>query len=299
MANQADRCPFPGCVNTSSHRHSKPKGLILPSIEEYRRAGEVIREQWSEKQRRQIAENEAMLRRLAETEPKVGDLLTKTHLPRGNDLTVQEQINIIHGGATPAQYEAFNEMLLEQQRQDTIGNTSPIFPAYATGSGAPQTEASSHSQAEQQSSVEWDDFPELDAKYGHPPSKNSRILDPKLKSLPKSLAGFSYNGDAGGSLEANITPKPHPPSQKTDFLYTKTLLSTGPCPVQTSHSQGPYLQQGQVPRTWNPRWGYSDPPREIWEAWARVQQGCGRTWDLVRVDGFALSHSWAGPSDGR
>ena len=331
IPTQADQCPIPGLTSTSSHQHSKPEDQIPPPIDQYRKADDANREQWSEEQRRRIAENEAVLRQLAEIEPNavvVGGSSSspKTHLPRGNDLTVQEQINIIHGGATPEQYAVFREMLLEQQRQDMIDNTSPISPVLATDSDASRTESAFHNRAEQQGSVEWDDFPELDAKYGHSrpsenagnleqqnslewddfpeldakyghprPSEDSPNLDPRLKSHPKPSTSSAYNNAAGKKPQPTNPPNPHhPPRQNTAFLNTSSLLCTGPCPLQTPHSQGPYLQRGQVPRTWNPRWGYSDPPREIWEAWARIERGCGRSWDRVQVDGFAVSHWWGG-----
>lgn len=208
---QADRCQFPGCSNTLPHQHPTAAGAkTAPSLEEYRKAGEAIRARWTEEQRRQTAENEASLRQLVEIEPKIGDLSINPHPPRGNDLTVQDQDAIIHGGATPAQYEAAGGMLLErQQRQDIVDNISCVTPIFTT-------------------------------------------------------------------------------------TTSSTQPCTAPCPIQTPHNQGAYLQQGQVPRFWNARWGYSDPPRGIWEAWVRVERGRGRGWDEVVVGGFAGAHWWGG-----
>ena len=245
---QADRCPFPSCTNTRPHQHSTAEGIIAPSIDDFRKAGEAIRERWTEEQRHLIAENETTLQQLTELEPKVRDLSLQPHLPRSNDLTAQDQIAVIHGGATAAQYEATREMLLERHRQDLIANTSPISPTSSAHPGASHNEPTAQTQAERAKSSEWDDFPDLNAQY-----------------------------------------------QNIDFLHTNTRLCTGPCPVQTPHNRGAYLQRGQVPRVWNARWGYSDPPRGIWEAWVRIEQGRGRSWDKVEVDGFALSHWWAGP----
>ena len=181
---QADRCQFPGCSNTLPHQHPTAGAKIAPALEEYRKAGEAIRARWTEEQRRQIAENEASLRQLAEIEPKIGNLSINPHPPRGNDLIVQDQNAILHGGATPAQCEAARGMLLERQRQDIVDNISRVTPIFTT-------------------------------------------------------------------------------------TTSSTQPCTAPCPIQTPHNQGAYLQQGQIPRVWNARWGYSDPPRGIWEAWVK------------------------------
>lgn len=294
IPTQADRCPFPGCTNRFPHQHSTADGKIAPSVDEFRKAGEAIRQRWTEEQRQRIVENEAVLRQLAEIEPKVAHLSIQPHLPRGNDLTIKEQINIIHGGATPAQYAATREMLLERQRQDIIDNTSPITPVSPTRSFVPQTKDESQNQAEQTNdSLEYDDFPELDAKYGHRSAAgNFRNLDQTLMMPPDASARASCDSDKGTDPAFDHTTKSFPQPQYAEFIKN---LCTGPCPVQTPHNKGPYLQRGQIPRVWNERWGYSDPPREIWEAWVRIEQGCGRTWDEVEVDGFAFSHWWAGP----
>lgn len=206
-----------------------------------------------------------MLRQLAETESKVGRLSNQTHLPRGNDLTVQEQIAIIHGGATPAQDAHTRETLLERQ------------------------------QAEQTQNSEWDDFPELDAQYAPKSAAgNFEKLDPAIRVPPNSSSEGSCKSRVGSGLPFDTTIKAPSKFEETDFL-NRNPPCTGPCPVQHPHNQGAYLRQGQVPRLWNARWGYSDPPRAIWEAWVRIEQGHGSSWDQVEVDGFALSHWWAGP----
>ncbi len=294
IPTQANRCPFAGCTNRFPHQHSTADGKIAPSVDEFRKAGEAIRQRWTEEQRHRIAKNEAVLLQLAEIEPKVANLSIQPHLPRGNDLTVKEQINIIHGGATPAQYAATREMLLERQRQDIIDNTSPITPVFPACSFFPPIKDETLSQVEKaNNSLDHDDFPELDAKYGHlSAAGNSRKLDPTIKMPPEASSGASCDGGKGTDPAFDITNKSFPQPQYADFIKN---LCTGPCPVQTPHNKGPYLQRGQIPRVWNERWGYSDPPREIWEAWVRIEQGCGRTWDEVEVDGFAFSHWWAGP----
>ena len=293
IPTQADRCPFPRCTNRFPHHHSTADGKIASSVDEFSKAGEAIRQRWTEEQRHRIAENEAVLRQLAEIEPKVANLSIQPHLPRGNDLTVQEQINIIHGGATPAQYAATREMLLERQRQDIIDNTSPISPVSPSRSFVPHIKDESQAQAEQANNgLEYDDFPELDAKYGHLSAfQKSRNLNPTIKMPPDASAGASRDGSKSTNLAFDNTNKSFPQAQYADFIEN---LCTGPCPVQTPHNKGPYLQRGQIPRVWNERWGYSDPPRETWEAWVRIEQGYGRTWDEVEVDGFAFSHWWAG-----
>ena len=246
ISTQADRCPFPGCINQFPHQHSTSEGKIVPRVEEYRKAGEAIRERWTEEQRRRISENEAVLQQLAELDPKVGRLSIQPYLPRGNDLTVQEQI-------------------------------SPVSP------GIPQTKATSHTPTEQSYTLEYDDFPELDAKH------NTQSISRKIKDL----SAFS-DGRKGTGPSSHTTDQPSSRYQRIHFLNTYPLC-TGPCPVQVPHNQGAYLSQGEVPRAWNARWGYSDPPRRIWEAWVRIEQGRGSSWDKVEVDGFALSHWWAGP----
>ncbi|KAL9067183.1 MAG: hypothetical protein Q9161_007079 [Pseudevernia consocians] len=290
---QADRCPYPGCMNKFLHQHLTADGNIAPSVDEYRKAGEANRERWTEKQRRLIVENEAVLRQLADIEPKVGSLSIQPNLQHGTDLTVQEQIAIIHGGATPAQYAANYEMLLERQRQDIIDNTSPISPVFSAHPSIPQTKETSQTQREQTYSLEYDDFPELDAKYGPPPTAgNPEIPDTTVRSRAKPPAQPSHACRKGIGLAFDISDTSFPQPHHADFINN---LCTGPCPVQTPHNRGAYLQQGQVPRAWNERWGYSDPPREIWEAWVRIEQERGSSWDEVEVDGFAFSHWWAGP----
>lgn len=330
VSTQADRCPFPGCSNTLPHQHSPAEGEIAPSIEEYRKAAEAIRERWTEEQRRRIAENEALLRELAEIEPKVGGLSVKTHLPRGNDLTVPEQIAIIHHEAIPT--------------PQVSDGASP---------SASRTEDESQTQAEQATRVEWDDFPELDYQYKTTPTDQMLLqikreavygvpyhhqiavfpeIDRQYETLPdekpSNLIQYRYNAvhhNPRYQYHHQTTSSPEPDRQNETsqthtiprlynpwtnvfdgkgnpiyqqpahrLLDTDTQPCTGPCPIQTPHTTGPYLQRGGVPRFWNPRWGFSDPPRAVWEAWVRIKNGRGRSWDRVLVDGFVESHSWGG-----
>ena len=213
ISTQADRCPFPGCVDSLPHQHSKAEGNIAPFIDEYRKAGEAIRGRWTEEQRRRIAENEVLLRQIGGVVPKVGGLSIQTHSSRGNDLSIEEPSVIVHGGEGRVQIDTSPEALLEKQSRNVIDDTTSISPL--PGVTMPQTDKKSHDQAEQTGSLEWDDFPELDAKYA--------------------------TRDKG------------PTSQSSPFLNTDSPLCTGPCPIQSPHNKGLYLQQGQVPRVWNPR----------------------------------------------
>lgn len=267
---QADRCPFYGCINNFSHQHSIAEGKIAPSVDEYRQASEAVRERWTEEQRRQINQNEAMLRRLQWTdeqrhriakneevlrqlaglEPKVGSLSMQTYLPRGNDLAVQEQIAMMHGGGTPAQYAETREMILEQKRQDVIDNTSPISPVYP---GVEQTKVTYHTQAEQTYNPEYDDFPELDAQYAPPPAAGvSEKLDATIGAPPNHSTIASCDARKGTATPFDIITYPFLGLQNADSLNTNPPC-TSPCQVQTPHRQGSYLQQGQVPRVWNPQ----------------------------------------------
>lgn len=290
VSTQADRCTLPGCLNTLPHQHSPAEGEIAPSIEEYQKVAEAIRERWTEEQRRRIAENEALLRELAEIEPKVDSLSVKTHLPRGNDLTVQEQIAIIHSGASPV---------------DQVSDGASLSASWI--------EDESRTQAEQTTRLELDDFPKPNDQY------EAFLTD----EIPSNLLILSHDARNGTPLFYQTTSfpelncqnenssRPHRmpmPDHKWTLcfrngnpiiqqpLYRYRFFDpppcTGPCPIQTPHIKGPYLQRGGVPRVWNPRWGFSDPPRAVWEAWLRVMNGRARSWDRVQVDGFSKSHSW-------
>lgn len=139
VPTRANRRPYPGCSSDLPHRHSTAESSVAPLVEEHQKTSEAIRKHWTENQKCRIAENEAVLRQLADIEPKVANLSIGTHFPRGNDLTVQEQIAIIHGGATPAQYEAPHKTLLERQREYIINHTNPISPEYPPSLDVPQT----------------------------------------------------------------------------------------------------------------------------------------------------------------
>lgn len=246
------------------------------------------RDHASEEQRRRIAENDAVLRQLGDLEPKVGNLSIHPKIPRGDELTIQEEMSVIYGGATPAQYSTTHELLLEQQRQDIIDNTSPISPVFPDRFGQKV-----QNQAEQVDSLEYDDFPELNAKYGlTPATKTSHNLTPTI-SLPSYPTTAPHNGSHAPDLVSDSTDAPV--SQYSNRYYNNcNSLCIGPCPLKFPHNQGPYLQQGLVPRVWNPKWGYSDPPKRIWDAFVRNEQGRGSDWDQAEVEGFAVAHWWDG-----
>ena len=238
VSTQADRCPFPGCLNTLPHQHSPAEGEIAPSIEEYKKAAEAIRERWYEQQRRHIAENEALSRELAEIERKVNRLSVKL-VPELND---QSETSIID--EIPSDL-----LILSHDRR----NGTSLF--YETTS-----------------------FPELDRQ-------NETASRPHQMPISDRKWTLCFkNGN--------------PISQQPLYLYLYRLSEpppcTGTCPIQTPHIKGPYLQRGGVPRVWNPRWGFSDPPRAVWEAWLRIRNGRARSWDRVQVDGFSKSHAWWG-----
>ena len=238
--------------------------------------------------RSQIAEDEEKLRELGVVEPSVGHLLIQKHLPRENDLTVQEQIAIIHGGVTPTQDAATRGKVLERQHQEIVDDTSNISPVSPYQSDVPQSNDAYNSQAE------WDDFPELDAKYGPPPAaEDFENMEPAIGTPPEYTAAASYYGHKDTGLHNDVTTEPFSGVQNVNLPNTSALC-TGPCPIKDQHGQGGYLQQGQIPRVPNPRWGYSDPPEEIWEAWWRVEKGTASSRDQVEVDGFAQSHWWDG-----
>ena len=250
---------------------------------------------------------------LRDLEPKIGNLSIHPHIPRGDELTIQEEMNIIHGGATPAQYATAHELLLEQQRQDIIDNISPISPVSPNRFGQMfQNQAeqinnleyddfpelnekygiptqTSQNGAEQTNSLEYDDFPELNAKYGLPP-----ITKTPHNPTPTTRSPSRHPATDLASTSTSTSTEPPTSQYQNRYHSNNNPLCTGPCPLKFPHNQGPYLQQGLVPRVWNPRWGYSDPPKRIWDAFVRSEQGRGSEWDEVEVGGFAVAHWWDG-----
>ncbi|CAD6586394.1 MAG: hypothetical protein ASARMPREDX12_002352 [Alectoria sarmentosa] len=245
------------------------EGEIAPPIDEFRKIREAMHEWAAGELRSQIAEDEEKLRELGVVEPS-------------------EQIAIIHGGVTPTQDAATRGKVLERQHQEIVDDTSNISPVSPYQSDVPQSNDAYNSQAE------WDDFPELDAKYGPPPAaEDFENMEPAIGTPPEYTAAASYYGHKDTGLHNDVTTEPFSGVQNVNLPNTSALC-TGPCPIKDQHGQGGYLQQGQIPRVPNPRWGYSDPPEEIWEAWWRVEKGTASSRDQVEVDGFAQSHWWDG-----
>ena len=164
VPTHSDRCSHPARTTPLPHQSLPTKGSKSPSkspsYEEYRNASSATRQKWTESQRRRIAENEALLRQLAEITPKEGNLSIKTHLPRGNDLTVEEQIAILHESVTPRHYSTTLDMVLGRRREETNNNMDLVSPISSAHLGVLQNKAAS-----QASNLEWSDFPELDTKY--------------------------------------------------------------------------------------------------------------------------------------
>lgn len=67
------------------------------------------------------------------------------------------------------------------------------------------------------------------------------------------------------------------------------------CPLRhLPHFKGMFLQNGKIPKKWNEDFGWSDPPRRVWDAWVRVEDLVGSERDFEIVRGFAASHFWTG-----
>ena len=147
ISTHSHRSPCPAGTNALPHQSLPTKGSKSPStprsIEQYRSARSATRQKWTESQRRRIAENEALLRQLAEITPELGSLSIKTHLPRGNDLTVEEQIAIIYESVTPRRYSIIEDMLLKRPCEETSNNMDPISPNSSANLDVWQNEAAS------------------------------------------------------------------------------------------------------------------------------------------------------------
>lgn len=66
------------------------------------------------------------------------------------------------------------------------------------------------------------------------------------------------------------------------------------CPIVGAHSVGRYLHRGEMPHAFNCDFGYSDPPPEVWCAWARIEELRGGEGEIAMVNGFAKCHWWNG-----
>ncbi len=66
------------------------------------------------------------------------------------------------------------------------------------------------------------------------------------------------------------------------------------CPIAGAHPVGRYLHRGEMPHAFNGDFGYSDPPPEVWCAWARIEELRGGEGEVAMVNGFAKCHWWNG-----
>lgn len=85
---------------------------------------------------------------------------------------------------------------------------------------------------------------------------------------------------------------PHPTPLPSN--HNLDLCTAPDCLLKHPHAKGRYLARGQVPRTWNEYWGYSDPPREVWRSWTKMVKVGPDEWDEALVKGFGECHFWDG-----
>lgn len=83
-------------------------------------------------------------------------------------------------------------------------------------------------------------------------------------------------------------PTALPSNQNRDLCTAPNRL------IEHPHAEGRYLARGQISRTWNEYWDYSDPPREVWRSWTRMVKAGADEWDEVLVKGFGECHFWDG-----
>ncbi|MCJ1452924.1 hypothetical protein MMC28_003269 [Mycoblastus sanguinarius] len=107
-------------------------------------------------------------------------------------------------------------------------------------------------------------------------SQSAKVLSP-MKKLEQGVNNLSITRDPTSPVNTSVLP------------CTDTA-----CPIAFEHLQGRYLHHGEVSRTYNDRWGYSDPPQSVWEAWAKVERRTASVGDEVLVDAFAELHRWVG-----
>ena len=113
----------------------------------------------------------------------------------------------------------------------------------------------------------------------------------EVDAVPKYPKRGSYVGNpptSNRTLSAYIT---HSPLITPNTDFCKSL----DCIVPYPHPLGRFLARGHVPRTYNDRWGLSDPPHQIWEAWTRMNHGTASETDEVIVHAFVSNHFWDGP----
>ena len=81
-------------------------------------------------------------------------------------------------------------------------------------------------------------------------------------------------------------PTNTPPYQRVPVECTKPH-----CPIRHFHYEGLYMDRG-MPCSKKSRFGFSDPPREIWQALQRTRAGQAQGKDDWMVKRFAEYHTW-------
>lgn len=95
-----------------------------------------------------------------------------------------------------------------------------------------------------------------------------------------------------GGISVDPSPSPHLP---LSFSHKPSTLCNDPeCPIDGEHPMGMYLHKGEMPHAFNGDFGYSDPPPEVWCAWARIEELRGGEAEFAMVNGFAKCHWWNG-----
>lgn len=95
-----------------------------------------------------------------------------------------------------------------------------------------------------------------------------------------------------GGISVDASSSSHIPLSFNTSPYT--LCNDPECPLEGEHPTGMYLHKGEMPHTFNGEFGYSDPPPEVWYAWARIDELRGGETDFEMVNGFSKCHFWNG-----
>ena len=113
----------------------------------------------------------------------------------------------------------------------------------------------------------------------------------------RNILLFDGSLPRGSQIEGDIPGRTLAMNENTEALnnVSSSLYTAQSCPIQQPHARGIFLARGDVPRTRNGYWGYSDPPHEMWQAWNAIEQERATDIDRATVYGFAASHFWAGP----
>jgi len=118
----------------------------------------------------------------------------------------------------------------------------------------------------------------------------ARILTEEIERSQPDESLARNMADAGLQESSAVTDRSRLPSE-----YDPYLCISMQCIVDHPHHLGRYLARGHVPRTYNDRWGLSDPPHLVWEAWARINNGTAGESDEMVVNAFSACHFWDGP----